>query len=80
MGQTPFNSRLTNSTEQLPASIGIAGGKGSDVMLTDFIADLVSAIDGQGVEVGSQMFGNIDHIGSSPFTQSAAQLPLRGEL
>lgn len=80
MGQTPFTSRLTNSTEQLPASIGIAGGKGSDVMLTDFIADLVSGIDGQGVEVGSQMFGDIDNMGSSLFTQSTAQFPLRGEL
>jgi len=81
VGQTSVTSRLTNSTERLPASIGISSGKGSDVMLTDFIADLVSGTNSRGVRVGSLAFGNIDNMGSSSlYTQSTAQLPLRGDL
>lgn len=71
-------SRITNSTEQLPASIGISSGKGSDVMLTDFIADLVPGINGQGVAVGSLAFEDIDT--SSLDTLSTGQIPLRGDL
>ncbi|CAG8176305.1 unnamed protein product [Penicillium salamii] len=81
VGQTPFVSRITNSTEQLPASIGISSGKGSDVMLTDFIADLMSGTNGQGVGVGSLAFKDFDNIGSSLLdTQSTGQFPLTGDL
>ncbi|CAG8226063.1 unnamed protein product [Penicillium salamii] len=81
VGQTPFVSRITNSTEQLPASIGISSGKGSDVMLTDFIAELMSGTNGQGVGVGSLAFNDIDNIGSSLLdTQSTGQFPLTGNL
>ncbi|KAE8143694.1 amidase signature domain-containing protein [Aspergillus pseudotamarii] len=81
VGQTSFTSRITNSTEHLPASIGISSGKGSDVMLTDFIADLVTGTNSQGVGVGSLAFENIVNMGdSSLYSQAAAQLPLRGDL
>ncbi|KAJ1714963.1 glutamyl-tRNA(gln) amidotransferase subunit A [Aspergillus flavus] len=80
VGQTSYTSRITNSTEDLPASIGISSGKGSDVMLTDFIADLMTETNIQGVGVGSRAFENIDNMGTtSLYTQSAAQLPLRGD-
>lgn len=50
-------------------------------MLTDFIAELMSGINGQGVGVGSLAFENIDNIGtSSPDALFTGQLPLRGEL
>ncbi|RMZ48130.1 hypothetical protein AFCA_011192 [Aspergillus flavus] len=80
VGQTSYTSRITNSTEHLPASIGISSGKGSDVMLTDFIADLMTETNIQGVGVGSRAFENIDNMGTtSLYPQSAAQLPLRGD-
>ncbi|KAK2747761.1 hypothetical protein FQN57_001791 [Myotisia sp. PD_48] len=56
VGQTPIMSRITNSTKWLPASIGISGGKGSDVMITDLIADLMVRTSDHGVEVGSLAF------------------------
>ncbi|GES66012.1 glutamyl-tRNA(gln) amidotransferase subunit A [Aspergillus terreus] len=78
VGQTPFTSRLINSTEWLPTAIGLSSGKGSDVMLTDLIADFISEIDGQRVEVGSLTFDNKG--GSLVDTQSSAQLLLRSDL
>lgn len=49
-------------------------------MLTDFIADLMTETNIQGVGVGSRAFENIDNMGTtSLYTQSAAQLPLRGD-
>lgn len=61
-------------------SIGISSGKGSDVMLTDFIAELVAGTNSQGVGVGSLAFEKINNMDdSSLYTQSAAQLPLRGD-
>lgn len=50
-------------------------------MLTDFIADLVSGINGQGVRVGSLAFEDIDTIGTTSLdTLSTGQIPLRGDL
>ncbi|GAB1213250.1 hypothetical protein ATERTT37_002399 [Aspergillus terreus] len=78
VGQTSFTSRLTNSTEWLPTAIGLSSGKGSDVILTDLIADFMSEIDSQSVEVGSLTFDNKGV--SLVDTQSSAQLPLKSEL
>lgn len=47
-------------------------------MLTDLIADFMSEIDSQSVEVGSQTFDTKG--GSLVDTQSSAQLLLRSEL
>lgn len=57
VGQTPFISRLTNRSEWLPVCIGISSGKGSDVMLTDFIEDFFAFMGMEdGVLTGSTPF------------------------
>ncbi|EFX03136.1 glutamyl-tRNA amidotransferase subunit [Grosmannia clavigera kw1407] len=48
-GTTPYKSKYTNKTEQLPAALGIVGSKGSDIML----AELISALDTEGAMISN---------------------------
>jgi len=43
---TPYISKFTGYTEQLPAALGLVAAKGSDVMLADLVKDLF----GRGLE------------------------------
>ena len=56
VGQTPYLSKLTNTTEYLPAAIGIVGGKGSDAALVGFIGDFTRSIGKSTVDVGTTAF------------------------
>ncbi|KAH8129887.1 amidase signature domain-containing protein [Trichoderma asperelloides] len=40
VGTTPYISKFTQKTEQLPAAVGFIAAKGSDVMLADFVSKL----------------------------------------
>lgn len=40
MGSTPYTSKYTGKLEQLPAAVGIAAAKGSDLMLADLVSKL----------------------------------------
>lgn len=51
VGKTPFVSKVSGRTEWLPVSIGIVGGKGSDVMLADFVEDLMAEIQDEDVQL-----------------------------
>lgn len=75
MGQTPYHSRLTLRTEYLPTAIGITSGKGSDVMLVDFMEDFMSHLDlTNGVEVGRAAFRVGENNFSPPSHHSQEEL------
>ncbi|KAL7901886.1 amidase signature domain-containing protein [Trichoderma sp. SZMC 28014] len=40
VGTTPYISKFTQKTEQLPAAVGFIAAKGSDIMLADFVSKL----------------------------------------
>ncbi|KAL7914159.1 amidase signature domain-containing protein [Trichoderma velutinum] len=40
VGSTPYISKYTQETEQLPAAVGFIAAKGSDIMLADFVSKL----------------------------------------
>ncbi|KAH7125936.1 glutamyl-tRNA amidotransferase [Dactylonectria macrodidyma] len=42
IGQTPYNSTVTNHTEELPVTINILVANGCDSLLLDLVADLVN--------------------------------------
>jgi hypothetical protein len=78
VGQTSFTSRLTNQTEWLPTCIGISSGKGSDVMLTDLIDELVSETQSEDVRVGATPFAVSSSLGAFQSVESTQQKPLGG--
>ncbi|TDZ46144.1 Amidase 1 [Colletotrichum trifolii] len=43
IGQTPYNSTITNHVEDLPVTVNLVAAAGCEIMLLDLVADLVDA-------------------------------------
>jgi Asp-tRNA(Asn)/Glu-tRNA(Gln) amidotransferase A subunit family amidase len=57
VGTTPYQSKFTGRTEQLPAAIGLVGAKGSDMMLVELVNAMVvaesSSAGAEGIQIPS---------------------------
>ncbi|KAK4230165.1 glutamyl-tRNA amidotransferase [Podospora fimiseda] len=54
VGSTPYVSKFTGITEQLPATLGLVGAKGSDVWLANLVKDFVQLTEGDKKEDGQR--------------------------
>ncbi|KAJ5698616.1 hypothetical protein N7462_000621 [Penicillium macrosclerotiorum] len=54
VGQIPFTSRITGQKEFLSTCIGISSGRGSDVMLSDFVENFMSGDNERRLELKFQ--------------------------